>query len=81
MSKKPHLENFMQSFFDNLPPGLHDFKKDLKNHTLANLDNFLNEANLVTREEFDIQKNVLLKTRAILKTLEQRITYLEKANK
>jgi len=41
------------------------------------LSGFFSKLDLITREEFDIQAQVLLRTREKLKALEERITRLE----
>lgn len=54
-----------------------DFEKNMKAMMVATF----NKMDLVTREEFDIQQNVLLKTREQLALLETRIAKLEKQKK
>jgi BMFP domain-containing protein YqiC len=45
------------------------------------LENLLSRLNLVTREEFEVQKKVLLRTRAKLEMLEKQMEEWEKNNK
>jgi len=54
-----------------------DIEKNLK----AMLGAFFTKLDLVTREEFDVQAQVLLRTREKLKELEQRIAALEQQNR
>ena len=50
---------------------------DLKLAMQAQLQSFITDANLVTREEFDIQAEVLRRTADRLNALEQRLDQLE----
>ena len=50
---------------------------DIEKNAKALLSSFFAKLDLVTREEFDIQAQVLLRTREKLKTLEERVSRLE----
>lgn len=50
---------------------------DIEKNARALLAGFFSKLDLVTREEFDIQAQVLLRTREKLKALEDRVTALE----
>ncbi len=50
---------------------------DARNNLQAALRGALDRMDLVTREEFDIQRGVLAKTRARLQELESRVDELE----
>ena len=50
---------------------------DIEKKARALLSGFFAKMDLVTREEFDIQAQVLLRTREKLKALEDRVTRLE----
>lgn len=52
--------------------------KDIEKNTKALLSGFLARMDLVTREEFDIQSQVLARTRERLQALEARVEALEK---
>jgi BMFP domain-containing protein YqiC len=60
-----------------LPPALHTVKEDLEKTFKAILQSSLGIMDLVTREEFEVQKLVLAKTRANLEALEKRVEALE----
>ncbi len=60
-----------------LPPALHTIKEDLEKTFRAILQSVLGKMELVTREEFEVQKMVLAKTRANLEALEKRVAALE----
>jgi len=70
------LEDFgakMSALFANSPAG------DIEKNAKAVISGFLSKLDLVTREEFDVQAQVLARTREKLKELEGRIEALEKA--
>jgi ubiquinone biosynthesis accessory factor UbiK len=72
---KPNFFNDLQAklnqVFENSPA------KDLEKNMKSMLNQGFSKLDLVTREEFDIQAQVLAKTRARLEALEQRVTELE----
>ena len=51
--------------------------KDLEKNAKALLGGVLGRLELVTREEFDVQREVLTRARARLETLEARVAELE----
>ncbi|WP_250656392.1 accessory factor UbiK family protein [Alkalimarinus coralli] len=51
---------------------------DLHNHVKMVVSSVLSKLDLVTREEFETQEAVLLRTRAMLEQLEKQVTELEK---
>ncbi|STZ76702.1 accessory factor UbiK family protein [Bergeriella denitrificans] len=53
--------------------------KDMEKNVKAMLGSAFNKMDLVTREEFDIQQQVLIKTRTKLIELESRLARLEAA--
>ncbi|MCF7521167.1 accessory factor UbiK family protein [Neisseria sp. ZJ106] len=53
--------------------------KDMEKNVKAMLGSAFNRMDLVTREEFDIQQQVLIKTRTKLIELESRLARLEAA--
>ena len=52
--------------------------RDLEKNAKAVISGFFAKLDLVTREEFDIQSEVLTRTREKLKALEARVEALEK---
>ena len=60
-----------------IPPGLNNLKEDLEKTFHAILQGALGKLDLVTREEFEVQKMVLAKTRSKLENLEKRVTEME----
>ncbi len=53
--------------------------KDIEKNAKAMMSGVFSKLDLVTREEFDVQAQVLARTRAKLKDLEARVDALEKA--
>jgi len=60
-----------------IPPALHTIKDDLEKTFRAILQSALGKMDLVTHEEFEVQKLVLAKTRTNLEALEKRVAALE----
>jgi BMFP domain-containing protein YqiC len=53
--------------------------KDIEKNMRALLSAFLNRLDLVTREEFDVQAEVLRRTREQLAELEAKVSLMERA--
>jgi ubiquinone biosynthesis accessory factor UbiK len=64
-----------------LPADLQNAKDDLEKNVKAVLQTGLRKLDLVTREEFDVQRLVLLRTREKLEALEARLAQLDLAAK
>ena len=60
-----------------VPPGFNNLKDDLDKNFHAILQTVLGKLDLVTREEFEVQKVVLAKTRSKLEELEKRVADME----
>jgi len=60
-----------------LPSGLNNLKEDMEKNFHLILQTALGKLDLVTREEFEVQKAVLAKTRSKLEALEQRVASIE----
>ncbi len=71
------LDELSSRLASALPPGLSSFKEEVEKHIHAMLQTALGKLDLVTREEFDVQKMVLAKTRSKLEDLEKRVADLE----
>jgi BMFP domain-containing protein YqiC len=70
------------NFFDDLQSKINQAlenspAKDIEKNVKAMLSQGFSKLDLVTREEFDVQMQVLAKTRAKLETLEARVAELE----
>ncbi len=62
-----------------VPPGLREGRDELQQNFKAVLQSGLARLDLVTREEFDVQRAVLLRTREKLEALEREVQALESA--
>jgi BMFP domain-containing protein YqiC len=62
-----------------VPPGLQQAREDLTATFRGALQAGLRDLDLVTREEFDVQRCVLLRTREKIEELEQQVASLERA--
>lgn len=71
------LDEIASRLANAVPPGLNNLKEDLEKNFHAVLQGALGKLDLVTREEFEVQKAVLAKTRAKLEDLESRVAALE----
>jgi len=60
-----------------LPPGVADMKNDFERNAKSAVQSALGNLDLVTREEFDVQAEVLRRTRERLTELEARLAVLE----
>ncbi len=71
------LDDLANRLAGALPPGLSNLKEDLEKSFHAILQGALGKLDLVTREEFEVQKAVLAKTRSQLEDLEKRVAAME----
>lgn len=72
-----NLDDLARKLSDLVPPGLKDARADLEQNFKATLQAGLGKLDLVTREEFEVQRAVLLRTREKLDAMERAITVLE----
>tara|TARA_B100000214_G_C23672698_1_gene492719 strand:- start:392 stop:613 length:222 start_codon:yes stop_codon:yes gene_type:complete len=63
------VENIIEIF----PKDSHAVKKDIKDNLKILLEDYLKKMDIVTREEFDVQREVLSKTREKLEELEKKV--------
>lgn len=75
-----HLDDLARRLSDMVPPGLRQSREELQATFKTALQAGLGKLDLVTREEFDVQRAVLLKTREKLETLEKTVAALEARN-
>ncbi|MGH8476857.1 MAG: accessory factor UbiK family protein [Methylococcales bacterium] len=73
----PALDKVAKHLGNSLPSGLHHLRADLEKNFRAILASAFEKLNLVSREEFDVQKAVLAKTREKLAALEKQVASLE----
>jgi len=71
------INQWVQQIISALPPGLQQLPQNLQQGLRDAISGTLNKCDLVTREEFDAQAGVLLKTRTKLELLEKKLNELE----
>ncbi|CAI2388166.1 ubiquinone biosynthesis accessory factor UbiK [Alteromonas macleodii] len=71
------LEDLAKQIADAVPPGVKSMAEEAEGRVKAVLQSQLSKLDLVTREEFDIQSQVLIRTREKLDAMESRIAELE----
>lgn len=72
-----HIENLVERLNSTLPTGLQHVQKDLEKNFRSVLQSSFAKMDLVTREEFEVQRGVLVRTREKLEALESRVAELE----
>ncbi|MGX2957065.1 ubiquinone biosynthesis accessory factor UbiK [Ursidibacter arcticus] len=76
MLNPKNLESIAQQLHNVLPQGLKNVGNDLEEKFKQILQAQLAKLDVVTREEFDVQSQVLLRTREKLNELEKRLDAL-----
>lgn len=71
------IDELARRLSDLVPPGLKDARADIQQNMRATLQAGLGKLDLVTREEFDVQRAVLLRTREKIDALERAVEILE----
>lgn len=71
------IDDIANRLANAIPPSFNHLKEDMEKNFHAILQSALSRLDLVTREEFEVQKAVLAKTRQKLETLEQRVAEIE----
>ena len=71
------IEQIARQVHESMPTGLRDLGEDVEKKIRQALQSQLTRLDLVSREEFDVQTQVLLRTREKLALLEQRLNDLE----
>jgi ubiquinone biosynthesis accessory factor UbiK len=71
------FEEMSRRFTDALPPPLKNFRDEIEKAWRETFKYCFSKMNVVTREEFDIQAELLARTRAKLEALEERVRVLE----
>jgi BMFP domain-containing protein YqiC len=71
------IEQIAKQIHESMPKGLREFGDDAEKNIRQVLQAQFSRLDLINREEFDIQTQVLLRTREKLVQLEQRIIELE----
>ena len=72
-----HIDDLARRLSQLVPPGLRDSQEELQQTFKSALQAGLAKLDLVTREEFDVQQAVLLRTREKLDLLERMLVEME----
>jgi BMFP domain-containing protein YqiC len=73
----PSLDELARRLADSVPESLRSFGRDLEGNFKAVLQSQLSKLDLVSRQEFDVQAELLARTSAQLAALEARLKDLE----
>ena len=71
------IDDLARRLSNLVPPGMQQAREDLEQNIKATLQMSLSKLELVTREEFDVQRAVLLRTREKMDALERAVEQLE----
>ena len=71
------FDDLSRKLADSLPSGVQALREDVEYNLRSALESALAKLDLVTREEFEIQRAVLSRSRERLEALEKRVTELE----
>ncbi|GAA4857829.1 ubiquinone biosynthesis accessory factor UbiK [Luteimonas vadosa] len=72
-----HIDDLARRLSGLVPPNLRDSREEMQENFKSVLQAGLSRLDLVTREEFDVQRAVLLRTREKLDALEALMAQLE----
>ena len=71
-----HLDDLARRLSSLVPPGLREGREELQQNFKSVLQAGLAKLDLVTREEFEVQRQVLARTREKLEALERQLAEL-----
>ena len=72
-----NIESLASKLADSIPAGLQNMREELEKNFRSVLRGGLTRLDLVTREEFEVQRAVLARTREKLEALEAKLAELE----
>ncbi|MDH5832763.1 ubiquinone biosynthesis accessory factor UbiK [Luteimonas kalidii] len=72
-----HIDDLARRLSGLVPPGLRESREELQENFKSVLQSGLARLDLVTREEFEVQRAVLLRTREKLEQLQSVVAELE----
>ena len=71
--KNNRFKELVEGILSIIPKNTEAIKDDIKDNLKILLNDYLRKIDVVTREEFDVQREVLLKTRKKLEDLEDKL--------
>jgi BMFP domain-containing protein YqiC len=72
------IENLAKKLAQNIPESAVIFQKEFESIFKKSITQLIMQLNLVSREEFDVQSKVLIRTREKIDSLEKRFIELQK---
>ena len=72
------IDDLARQISDSIPAGVKGLQEDVEKNIHTLLQGAFAKLDLVTREEFDVQSKVLMRTREKLEELERQVAELEK---
>jgi len=72
-----HIDELARRLSGLVPPSVRESREEIQENFKAVLQSGLSKLDLVTREEFEVQRAVLLRTREKLEALEQAVQWME----
>ncbi len=72
------IDELTRRLSDVLPKGTQELQRDIEKNVKTVLQSTFSRLDLVTREEYEVQSQVLARTRAKLEALEKQVAELEK---
>ncbi|MEJ2760989.1 MAG: accessory factor UbiK family protein [Gammaproteobacteria bacterium] len=81
MLNQSKIDAFLEDVMRMMPDDVHRARAELEHNLKAALHAAFARMDLVTREEYDIQAELLSRTRALLEELEGRVQQLEDEHK
>jgi len=71
------IEEIAKQVTESIPPSLKNMANDFEDKAKSVLQSKLSQLDVVSREEFDVQTQVLIKTRVKIAELEAKLAELE----
>jgi BMFP domain-containing protein YqiC len=75
--ENPRIDEIVKRLIEGLPETARSMRRDIESNFRAVLQSTLGKLDLTTRAEFDVQTQVLARTRSRMEQLEQRVAELE----
>ena len=79
MPDQPFIDRLMADISRRLPTDLGGLRSEVERNVRSVLAETVSRMDLITREEFDILQQVLMRTREKLEALEKQVAELEKS--
>lgn len=72
------FEEFAKKISEGLPPGVKEVQQEIEKNVKVVVAGAISKLDIVTKEEFEVQTQVLKRTREKVEALEMRVAELEK---